>query len=160
MAKFLAENNYKVENDFYKKDMFLPNSFDLISFIQVLEHIPFPFDNALAIANYHLKKDRYCIIEVPSLQNINYLLYQVTGIKKIVEKNFIYDHCNYFKPSSLSLLAEKAGFKPVLILTGRYSVKSKGLRQKIGYLLDPLFNSLKFGGMLFIAKKVRDIGGN
>jgi 2-polyprenyl-3-methyl-5-hydroxy-6-metoxy-1,4-benzoquinol methylase len=67
-----SKSGAEVIRGLYNKDMFPENSFDIISLIQVLEHIPAPKD-ALETAKYHLRPNGILVIEIPSIYAPNYL---------------------------------------------------------------------------------------
>ena len=76
-----------VVNDVLKEGLFPPASFDVVTFIQVLEHLLDPLE-ALRIANSFLKPGGMVVIDVPSYDNPRFLLYRVTGIKRVVRRDF------------------------------------------------------------------------
>lgn len=141
----------------YQKNMFQENSFDIITFIQVLEHIPNPVD-ALETAMYHLRPGGILVIEVPSIQSPHFLLYRWTKIKKFVKPptGVIWNHCNYFTPKTLGTLVSNIGFKDLSFTIGRWQYKYSGFFGKLGKIIDPILNSLKVGGILLIAQKEKD----
>lgn len=151
----------KIIQGFYKKEMFPPASFDIVSFIQVLEHIPNPLE-AMRIANYHLKEGGICVIEIPSINSPHFLAYKCTGIKWFVKPptGVIPSHFGYFTPKTLLTLTKKVGFKKIDLITGRWHYKYSGVLKKIGKIMDPLLNIVKVGGILFIGKKIKNIGNN
>lgn len=153
MCRYLSQKGINIVNGYYRKELFEKESFDVISFIQVLEHIPDPKTNGLEIAHYHLKKNGIIVVEVPSVNNPQIMLYKLTGINRFVKKYFIKDHCNYFSPSTMSLLMEIAGFEKVEIATGRLSRKYSGYKRLIGKVIDPFLNYLNLGGLLYIGRK-------
>lgn len=138
----------------YKKTLFPENSFDVITFIQVLEHIPTPLA-LLESAKYHLRPGGILVIEVPSIYAPNFLAYRWTGIKWFVKPpgGIIHCHVNYFSPKTLAKLTEKIGFKQYEIVTGRWKYKYTGLLKCIGIFADPLMNATRVGGILYIGIK-------
>lgn len=138
----------------YNKDMFPQGYFDIITFIQVLEHIPIPVD-ALETAKYHLTANGILIIEVPSVHSPHFLAYQLTGIKKFVKppNGVIYSHYGYYSPKSLNYLTARCGFRTLTMITGRWQYKYKGLLSQVGRIIDPLLNVFKIGGILYIGTK-------
>lgn len=144
----------KVIQGLYNREMFPGNFFDIITFIQVLEHIPTPI-NALETARYHLRPGGILVIEIPSIHSPHFLAYQLTGIKKFVKPpdGVIYSHVGYYKPKSFLVLSKKCGFKTVSLVTGRWRYKYSGYLRLIGLILDPLFNVTKIGGILYIGTK-------
>jgi 2-polyprenyl-3-methyl-5-hydroxy-6-metoxy-1,4-benzoquinol methylase len=134
----------------YEKELFPENSFDIVSFIQVLEHVPNPA-MVLEAARYHLRSGGLLVVEVPSIRSPHFLLYQLTGIKWFVRppKGIIYSHVNYFSPKTLVALIEQSGFKQKKLITGRWRFKYSGVLGSIANITDPLMNVTKVGGILY-----------
>jgi len=144
----------KIVQGLYDRNMFPQNYFDIITFIQVLEHIPDPI-SALEIANWHLRVNGVLIVEVPSIHSPHFLAYQWTGIKRFVKppSGIIYSHYGYYTPKSLATLTKGRGFKELAMITGRWQYKYTGLLGQVGKIIDPLLNSLKIGGILYLGTK-------
>lgn len=134
----------------YDLEMFPENHFDIITLIQVLEHIPEPA-KALEIAKYHLKSDGLLVIEVPSIHAPHFLLYEWTGLKKFVKPptGVIVSHCGYYSPKSLTTLTRKCGFNQLSVTTGRWQFKYSGTLGIIGKMIDPILNLTRVGGILY-----------
>src|ERR1039457_101974 len=132
----------------YTKDLFSPGKFDIITFIQVLEHIP-SLLQVLDAVKYHLKPEGIVVIEVPSIKAPHFIAYEATGIKWFVRPHngVAVWHCNYFSPSSLNCLMNRAHITQLSLVTGRWQYKYTGLLSKLGKLCDPLFNSFGIGGI-------------
>ncbi|MGB8489941.1 MAG: class I SAM-dependent methyltransferase, partial [Bacteroidales bacterium] len=81
----------------YNRDMFPAESFDIITLIQVLEHIPDP-KTALETASYHLHRNGILLIEIPSISSPGFIAYRFTGIKKLVKppNGVITTHFGYY----------------------------------------------------------------
>lgn len=147
--------NHKLNNcvlsGAYSKSMFPENTFDVVSLIQVLEHIPDP-KYVIEIIRYHLKPDGIVIIEVPSVRAPHFLLYEITKIKQFVNKStgIIPSHCNYFSVKTLTTFLEKSGIKTKTVITGRWADRYTGFKGKLGRIADPIFNRLQIGGILYI----------
>jgi SAM-dependent methyltransferase len=137
----------------YNKEMFPENSFDVVSLIQVLEHIPTPI-NALETARYHLRPNGILVIEIPSIYAPHFLAYRLTRIKKCVKppNGVIYSHFGYYNPKSLLALTKQCGFKREELIAGRWQYKYSGFLKMIGLMVDPLLNFTKIGGMLYIGR--------
>jgi SAM-dependent methyltransferase len=135
----------------YDKDMFPQGYFDIIAFIQVLEHIPNPA-SALETARYHLRESGTLVIEVPSIHSPHFLAYEWTGIKRFVKPpdGVIRWHCGYYTPRSLATLTTRCGFKELSITTGRWKYKYTGLLGGVGEMMDPLLDALGVGGILYL----------
>jgi SAM-dependent methyltransferase len=149
-----SKTGAKIVKGLYSREMFPPESFDIITLIQVLEHIPDPV-YALETARYHLRENGILIIEVPSIYAPHFLLYEWTGIKKFVKPptGVIFSHCGYYSPGSMTTITERCGFKKLNITTGRWQYKYSGLVGLVGKVIDPLLNSLRIGGILYTGIK-------
>jgi len=155
LSKFASsKTNFPIIQGKYCKEIYPPNKFDIITIIQVLEHIPNPVD-FLEIVHYHLKKNGILVIEIPSISAPHFLAYRFTGIKKFVRPpdGIINCHCSYFSSKTLKLLLKNCGFEHISLITGRWSVKYGGTLHLIGKIIDPALNFTRIGGILYIAKK-------
>ncbi len=156
LSKYAAEKtDATVACDCYDKSRFEENSFDVITFIQVLEHLRNPLE-ALETAKFHLKPGGLIVIEVPSINAPHFLTWRFTGIKWFVRPpaGIIKWHWGYYSPKTLGLLAHKVGFEKSSLITGRWRVKyADSFPGKIALLTDGLFNSLKIGGILYLGVK-------
>jgi predicted SAM-dependent methyltransferase len=135
----------------YNQDLFAPDTFDAIIFIQVLEHMEHPLDS-LTIAKEHLKPKGLLVIDVPSFNNSRILAYRLTRLSSLVQRDFIPSHCYYFTRRTLVKLAEKAGFEALKAQTGRYSVKFS--ENTLTSALDRVANALGIGGITLYAQKL------
>jgi ubiquinone/menaquinone biosynthesis C-methylase UbiE len=149
-----SKTGSRIVQGLYSKEMFPESHFDIVSFIQVLEHIPRPIA-VLETANYHLSFGGLCVIEIPSIHSPHFLAYQWTGIKWFVRPpgGVIHSHVGYYTPKTLLTLTEKCGFRKVLLMTGRWQYKYSGLLKQVGKIIDPLLNKIKVGGILYIGEK-------
>jgi len=138
----------------YEKNLFGPKEFDVITFIQVLEHLPDP-RAAVEAASHHLRGEGLIVIEVPSIRSPHFLAYGATGIKWFVRPpaGVIKWHVAYYSPRTLRRLAESAGFRTLQLVTGRWGCKYSGLLGMIGRLADPLLNLTRVGGIHYIGVK-------
>jgi SAM-dependent methyltransferase len=137
----------------YTKEMFSAESFDVITLIQVLEHIPIPII-ALETAFYHLRRNGILVIEIPSISSPHFLAYRFTGIKKFVKhEGVIISHFGYYSPKTLMTLTRNCGFDKISLVTGRWQFKYNGLLKLISKFIDPIINALKVGGILYIGTK-------
>lgn len=152
LAEYADKKVGNIKQGFYDKNDYPEKYFDVISMIQVLEHIANPC-SFLETAKYHLKTNGIVVIEVPSIYAPHVLLYSKLT-KYFHAKNpsgVGPDHVNYFSPHSLEMICKKAGLKPIKIITGRWKYKYSGLLGKVSIILDPLLNAAKLGGILLIA---------
>lgn len=140
----------------YTKEMFPENSFDVITLIQVLEHISTPI-KTLNTVGYHLRSNGILVIEIPSIRAPHFLAYRLTKIKYFVKppSGIITSHFGYYDPNTLLALTKKCGFKKKELLTGRWKYKYSGFLKVLGQLIDPLLNFTKIGGILYIGQKNR-----
>jgi len=141
----------------YSRDMFPAASFDVISFIQVVEHIPYPLP-VLEAVKHHLKPGGLLVIEVPSIHAPHFLAYRMTGIKAFVAPptGVIESHVGYHSPNTMRRLTGSAGFTELSLVTGRWKYKYSGLLRTLAYILDPLFEATEIGGILYIGTPKND----
>lgn len=153
-----SKTGAKITQGLYNSSMFEAGSFDAISLVQVLEHIPTPV-SALQTANYHLNQNGVILIEVPSIRSPHFLAYRLTRMKKFVRPpvGVLTTHCGYYAPDTLAKLADKCGFSPIAIVTGRWQHKYHGKLRTLGKLIDPILNRLRIGGILYIGRKERAV---
>jgi 2-polyprenyl-3-methyl-5-hydroxy-6-metoxy-1,4-benzoquinol methylase len=139
----------------YHAELFPAESFDAISFIQVLEHVEDPIAT-LSVAHYHLRPDGVIVVDVPSYNNPRILAFRLTRLSDLVKSDFIPPHNYYYTRDTLSQIAIRAGFRPFRVLTGRYAVKYGGgnalLRATLP-LIDRAANRLGVGGITLYAQK-------
>lgn len=141
----------EVINSPYKKNLLPPGKFDIITAIQVFEHIVSPRE-FLEAAHDHLRTGGMLVIDVPSFHNPRILLYKLTGLKAIVKNDFISPHLFYYTPTTLSRLVIEQGFDVLKLQTGRYSVKF--CENLLTDILGWVANALGIGGITLYAQKV------
>ncbi|MEX0681386.1 MAG: class I SAM-dependent methyltransferase [Balneolales bacterium] len=151
-SDYLLANNYDVYQNIYTKKLFDECSFDIVSFIQVLEHIPDPF-KAVKASYKHLKKNGILVIDVPSYNNPRFLIFRITRCKYVVRKDFIIPHLYYFTPKTLKMICEQAGFEIIHSDIGQYSVKWGVEDTVLGNIFDHVSNFLNIGSITIYAKK-------
>lgn len=145
----------EVTTALYDDALFPPDSFGVITFIQVLEHVENPLET-LSTAYQHLHSGGYLVIDVPGYNNPRFLLYRLTKYKKIVKRDFIPSHNFYYTRKTLSQIVELVGFRVIETLTGRYAVKYSNKHGLFKYMLkslDKLANLLGIGGITLYARK-------
>jgi len=84
-----------------------PESFDVVTFLHVLEHLDRPGDYLFA-ARALLRPGGLLVIEVPNCA--------ATGFRWLEQRSFTFDHPNhlvFFTPESLRGLLERAGFEVI-----------------------------------------------
>ncbi len=135
----------------YEAGSFTADSFDIITFIQVLEHLPNPGE-ALGAAREHLRPGGLLVIEVPSIRSPHWVAWRVTRCGRVLENRFgvFPEHVGYYSPKSLTELTRRAGFRRISLVTGRWRFKYGGLLRTVAYALDPLLNRLGVGGILYM----------
>jgi 2-polyprenyl-3-methyl-5-hydroxy-6-metoxy-1,4-benzoquinol methylase len=75
-----------VVDDVFKEGLFGLGNFDVITFTQVMEHLPDPIQ-ALRLAYDYLRPGGMAVIDVPSYNNPRFLFYGFTKMKSIVRKD-------------------------------------------------------------------------
>lgn len=138
----------------YDHSMFAPSSFDIMTMIQVLEHVADPVQTLQTIKT-HLRRRGLLVFEVPSIHSPHFLAYRMTGIHQFVRPphGIIDCHIGYYTPSTLLKLTTRAGFETLGLVTGRWRFKYQGWLGAIGAILDPFFQMTKIGGILYIGRK-------
>ena len=145
----------EVRCGYYERGVFAAQTFDIISFVQVLEHLRNP-KPVLEAALYHLRPDGLLVIEIPSIHAPHFLAYSWTGIKWFVKPptGVIAPHQGYYCPRSLTMLVTGAGFSIAELTTGRWKAKYNGLLAQLARITDPLLNRYGIGGILLIGRKL------
>jgi len=152
--------NLKILNTPLEAAKLKNNSFDVITFHAVLEHLRHPFKN-LKIAQQKLKPHGLVVVRIPNIRSFEFYF------SKLLKRNyagFIFDHLHYFTPEGISLLLKKAGFK-TLKITSRHYTPSEELRKHPYWLITNLAKrflegsnlggSLCFGNTLYVyARKI------
>lgn len=95
----------KIKKDFYSKELFPSNFFDLIVFRHLLEHISNPL-SFLSDVSHNLKPGSFIAIEVPDVTHT--LQVGVAG-------DFCHEHISYFTPQSLQVTLGRSGFHALSI---------------------------------------------
>lgn len=137
----------------YTLEAFPKHKFDVISFIQVVEHLADPLA-VMEVVKQHLAPGGLVVIEVPSIHAPHFLAYQLSGLKQFVKPphGIIDCHIGYYTPRTMRLLAQTAGFSELALVTGRWKYKYHGLLRAVAYGLDPLFQLFGIGGILYIGQ--------
>ncbi len=143
-----------VVHGYYPADLKNTQKSDIITMIQVMEHIPNPVKILEHIYN-NLSQGGLVVIEIPSISAPHFLLYRLTGIKRFVNNPYgiIKNHVGYYSPKRFLSLMNSIGFKKIELTTGRWQVKYKGTLKSIAKIIDPVFNMLRIGGILYIGTK-------
>jgi len=146
--------NIPILHGYFPKCMQKNEKMDIITMIQVLEHIPDPVYILKNVYNT-LKDNGLIVIEIPSITAPHFLLYRLTGIKRFVNNPYgvIKNHVGYYSPKRFLSLMKQIGFKKLELTTGRWQVKYKGTIKYSAKFIDPVLNILRIGGILYIGTK-------
>lgn len=104
-ANIAREKGYSIINDYFHEGLEFESGFDVISLIEVLEHIEQP-GVLFAQAARLLNEDGVMIVEVPNGQRI---------VDKRLYYNLCTDHIQYFSVTSLAAMAQRAGMYVVCV---------------------------------------------
>ena len=121
-ATYAKNLGFRVRTEIFKDGLFESEYFDVITFLQVMEHLPNPIQ-ALRTAYLYLRPGGMVVADVPSYNNPRILVFRVLGIKRIVKGDFIKPHLFYFTPATLSTIVKQSGFLIDRIDVGRYNEK-------------------------------------
>jgi 2-polyprenyl-3-methyl-5-hydroxy-6-metoxy-1,4-benzoquinol methylase len=99
------QKGFSVIHDFFHEGLSFDSGFDVITIIEVLEHLEKPLDMLIKAAQY-LNENGIILVEVPNGQRIfeNKLYY-----------NLCTDHIQYFSVTSLSTMAFRAGLSVICV---------------------------------------------
>ncbi len=90
--------------DTLRENTFPPDFFDVITALQVFEHLPYPKEN-IRLLKKMLRKNGVVVIEVPIWEPLT------MQVMKSRHRHFTQDHLNFFTTDTLSLLLSDSGFK-------------------------------------------------
>lgn len=133
-AKFSRANGFKVHSSPFIS-LPIQNQYDVISFVDVLEHLPQPKEHLLK-AHQLLKEEGMIFIKVPNypMQLKKQLYFQKRNKTSLV---IMYDfaHINHFTPESLSKVLLQAGFEVVDLSFSQpiIDLPKKGLKRYLSY---------------------------
>lgn len=143
--------------DHYRQNLFNSQRFDVITALQVFEHLRDP-RQFLAAVYEHLRPGGVVVIDVPSYNNPRFLFYRLTGLSPIVKRDFIPSHLFYYTRRTLVDLAASAGFRIRKVTCGRYSVKFGSTKPVLRAMLTPIdwiANRIGVGGIVLYSTKPR-----
>ncbi|MCP4701778.1 MAG: class I SAM-dependent methyltransferase [Gammaproteobacteria bacterium] len=106
---FIAEchkNGFNVEHGFFPDSMKNGEKYELITMLDVLEHMENPVEFACKAKEY-LANSGMLVIQVP---NLNSLFIRLEGCKNTT---FCPGHWSYFTPATLTIVLRQAGFECV-----------------------------------------------
>lgn len=92
--------------------------FDLVTALQVLEHVEHPID-FLKDLGTHLKKGGYLYLELPNIDDVLVSRYKVPGY---IDFYYREPHLSYFSKKTLARALHAAGFKGRIKTVQRYSM--------------------------------------
>ncbi|CAI6081306.1 Ubiquinone biosynthesis O-methyltransferase, mitochondrial [Paenibacillus sp. JJ-100] len=98
-----SDKGYFIKNDYFHEGVYPNTRFDVITIIEVLEHLENPLGFIKDAANL-LNENGILLVEVPNGQRI---------FEKRLYNNLCTDHIQYFSISSLTILARRAGLSIV-----------------------------------------------
>ena len=127
-----CKENYgiEIENRTLEKTKFKPNTFDVITLWDVLEHVPDPTDT-LNRCRSLLKEDGLLIVNYPDMGSLP---------AKLMRSKWVFllsVHLWYFTPKTMKKILEKTGFEPTLF-------KNHWQTLSLGYLVSRLEAYNKF----------------
>jgi len=104
-ANIATAKGFRITHDYFQEQLSFGTKFDVITMIEVLEHIDRPLE-LVKLASTFLKEDGILLIEVPNGQRIvsNQLFY-----------NLCTDHIQYFSISSLAAMAQLADMQVICV---------------------------------------------
>jgi 2-polyprenyl-3-methyl-5-hydroxy-6-metoxy-1,4-benzoquinol methylase len=104
-AKTAKQKGFSVINDYFHKGLSFESGFDVITIIEVLEHLEQPIDLFVQAASL-LNENGILFVEVPNGQRI---------VEKRLYYNLCTDHIQYFSATSLTVMALQAGLTVVCV---------------------------------------------
>lgn len=127
--------------------------FDIITMIQVLEHMPRPADT-IKIVSRALKKNGFLVIEVPNLLNLSFRLHKWLKIQDRAKTLDPGGHLSYFTLKTLSTCLLRSGFEPIQVHSGFNKRLISALLSKRGmkFIAPPV------AGLLHIVSEYLRIG--
>jgi SAM-dependent methyltransferase len=112
-----ADRGFAVVNGLFPDDVPAGKAFDVISFNDVLEHLP-SADRALAFCRERLNPSGSLVINIPTSQGVFYRTGVVLDrlglgdpLDRMWQKNFSSPHISYFRAEHLAILAQRCGLQ-------------------------------------------------
>ena len=131
-------NDHKIWHGFFPDDLSAKELFDVITFNDVLEHLP-DVRGCLKACHARLNPGGCLLVNLPDRNGFFYRLARIlmaVGIRgpfeRLWQKNFKSPHLSYFNAGNLKQLAEREGFTEVKRFS-LPSVQFKGLWSRIRY---------------------------
>jgi len=117
-ANFASEKyNINIIQGALQHDTFPPETFDLITLFQTLEHMPNPMETVLICHNL-VKKGGMVLVEVPNLHNLSFLLSKLLNIKGCAQTLDPTAHLYYFTSTTLERMILRANLYPIVRYAG------------------------------------------
>ena len=118
-VSFINKNlDFKVYSEPLENLIMKEAPFDIITCLQVLEHVDEPINFLQAIAK-NLKPGGYLYLELPNLDDVLLSGYQIKGYEDFY---FREPHVSYFSVKTLKNLLDKAGFAGKIKTIQRYNI--------------------------------------
>jgi O-antigen biosynthesis protein len=114
MLKTAKRSGYSnvFEIDLYKSDFRVEAEYDALLFIDILEHLPNPYDILLKLSRENLKKGGIAIICLPNVARFEYRLKHLFGKFEYEESGIMHqDHLRFFTNDSAARMIEKIPLK-------------------------------------------------
>ncbi len=115
---------------------FPSESFDLVTFWHVVEHLPNPSDEIRYVRRL-LKKNGRLFVAVPNIDSVSFALFGCNWFHLDAPR-----HLNHFSPKTLSLLLEKNGFSVKRVMHFSFEFNPFGVLQSLYNALGFEFNFL------------------
>ncbi len=133
-----AGKGHAVTCGLFPDDLPAGETFDVISFHDVLEHLPEP-DRAVDACHARLRDDGFLVVNLPSSRGVFFrvsALLDRAGVhgpnERMWQKGFPSPHLSYFHPEGLSRLVTRHGFREVYRGT-LPSIDRRGLWKRLRY---------------------------
>jgi 2-polyprenyl-3-methyl-5-hydroxy-6-metoxy-1,4-benzoquinol methylase len=150
------EYGISIENTSLEDSGFKPESFDMITFWHVLEHLPQP-QKTLEKARDLLKPDGYLVIAVPNVESkIGHNFYRLLtgGYCPLYTADSKEPHLFHFSTKTLKLFLEKCGFRVIRATADFAQVNPRWkIIERIAFCASKLTGKDWYDSLLMIAKK-------
>lgn len=110
--------DFSVYNEPIEQVCIKEGPFDLVTALQVLEHVEHPVD-FLRHLGKNLKKNGYLYLELPNIDDVLLSQYKVSGY---IDFYYREPHLSYFSAKTLARALKEAGFKGRIKTVQRYSL--------------------------------------
>ncbi len=139
-----ARKNFKLDifQGTLEQAKFKPNTFDVIHFSHLIEHLPEPLSTLKKIYKI-LKKDGYILVTTPRIDSFQAWLFKENW------RSFHRDHLYIFSRKTLTEFIKKAGFKIKKFISWGGIEKGR-TNQFIKTIADKLAKFLNIGDVMFV----------